>query len=223
VTAGGTATANFGIQQKPTLFDPPSGRKTVDASGFPVIEWRVIWINDSNTVANRVRVIDPIPTGASYDPDSLRCEARGQSTVATCVFEPANNQIVYEGDIAADPGASDEADAQNEVVIVFTTRLRPGVKSAENLAIAYWDRNGDGDVEDDIAGGQKPVETNDGIPTPTPPIQRSRVDAILFPYFVVSDTVTSLVSVINRAGVDPNSNRLHTLHYTAYYKRGPNA
>jgi protocatechuate 3,4-dioxygenase beta subunit len=169
VPPNGAASANFGDQQSSSaLFDPPSGRKTVNTAGFPVIEWRMVWINGSNTVANRVRVIDPVPAGAIYDPDSLRCEARGQSTVATCVFEPANNRVVYEGNIAADPGALDEADAQNEVVIVFSTLLQSGVSTVENLASAHWDQNGNGSVDDDITGNQLPVETNNGQPVRPP-------------------------------------------------------
>ncbi|MFZ1828568.1 MAG: SdrD B-like domain-containing protein, partial [Candidatus Competibacteraceae bacterium] len=169
VPPNGAANANFGDQQSSSaIFDPPSGRKTVNTAGFPVIEWRMVWINGGNTAANRVRVIDPVPAGAIYDPNSLRCEARGQSTVATCVFEPANNRVVYEGNIAADPGALDEADAQNEVVIVFSTLLQSGVSTVENLASAHWDRNGNGSVDDDITGNQLPVETNNGQPVRPP-------------------------------------------------------
>ncbi|MDG4550539.1 MAG: DUF11 domain-containing protein, partial [Candidatus Contendobacter sp.] len=35
-----------------SIFDPPSGRKTVNAAGIPVLEWRMVWINNGNTTAN---------------------------------------------------------------------------------------------------------------------------------------------------------------------------
>jgi uncharacterized repeat protein (TIGR01451 family) len=152
----------------PNLFDPPSGRKTVNAAGLPILEWRMVWINDGNQDALRVRVVDAIPAGTTYDPGSLRCEARGASTVALCTYEPGQNRIVYEGSIAADPAAQDEATAQNEVVIVFNSQIQQGVTYAGNIGEAYWDENGDGSVDDDIANGQKPVMTNNGQPVQPP-------------------------------------------------------
>ena len=171
VPANGAATANFGDRQPgaPNVFDPPSGRKTVNAAGSPVLEWRMVWINNGNAVANRVRVVDPIPAGTTYEPDSLRCEARGASTVATCTFDQPNNRVIYEGDIAADPGALDEASAQSEVVIVFQTGFQTGVITAENIADAYWDEDGNGRVDDNVDDGQNPIKTNDGQPV-LPPI-----------------------------------------------------
>ena len=150
------------IESAPGLFDPPSGRKTVNAQGFPVLEWRMVWINPSNQAALAVRITDVIPAGTVYEPNSLRCEPRGGSTVTLCGYDPAQNRVVYEGKIAADPGASDEATAQNEVVIVFSSRFQAGTTNASNTGTANWDANGDGNVDNDVAAGQQPVKTNSG-------------------------------------------------------------
>ncbi|MCK7491823.1 MAG: hypothetical protein MZW92_09295 [Comamonadaceae bacterium] len=52
----------------------------------------------------------------------------------------------------------------------------------------------------------------------------ARADAVLFPYFAVSSTVTSVVTSINlaRQGAVSSVNP-QTLHYRLYYKRGANA
>ncbi|MBK7541480.1 MAG: DUF11 domain-containing protein [Candidatus Competibacteraceae bacterium] len=153
------------IEGAPGLFDPPSGRKTVNASGFPVLEWRMVWINNGNQAALGVRVTDVIPVGTVYEPNSLRCEPSGGSTVTLCAYDPAQNRVVYEGKIAADPGAVDENAAQNEVVIVFSSRFQAGTTNASNTGTANWDANGDGSVDNDVAAGQQPIKTNSGKAT----------------------------------------------------------
>jgi hypothetical protein len=51
----------------------------------------------------------------------------------------------------------------------------------------------------------------------------ARADAILFPYFAVSNTVTSLVTTINMAGqAGASAVNPQTLHYRLYYKTGAN-
>jgi len=53
----------------------------------------------------------------------------------------------------------------------------------------------------------------------------AQADALLFPYFAVSDTVTTLFTTINLADQDGTASnvRPQTLHYRWYYKRGANA
>ena len=87
-----------------------------------VLEWRMVWINNGNQAALGVRVTDVIPVGTVYEPNSLRCEPSGGSTVTLCAYDPAQNRVVYEGKIAADPGAVDENAAQNEVCLLYTSR-----------------------------------------------------------------------------------------------------
>jgi uncharacterized repeat protein (TIGR01451 family) len=160
----------------PNVFDPPSGRKTVTAAGVPVLEWRMVWINNGNADAMLVRVTDVVPSGTTFVAGSLTCTPMGTSTATTCSYDAANNRVVYEGSIGADPGATDEASAANEVVIVFRSTLKAGVTSATNNAIANWDNNGDGTIDDDVSGGQIAIAVSaafapagpTGIPTQPP-------------------------------------------------------
>ena len=50
----------------------------------------------------------------------------------------------------------------------------------------------------------------------------AHADSILFPYFAVSDTVTSIFSVMNMAGTKPG-NAATTLRYSYWYKAGASA
>ena len=140
------------------VFDPPFGVKTVDASGLPVLEWGMWWANPGNVTAFRVRVVDPIPAGTDFIPGSLSCVANGSSTVDRCEYDAINNQVIYEGSIAPNPGVFIREDATNRVDITFRTTLLPGVDSATNVASANWDGDGDGDIDDDISLGQTPGE-----------------------------------------------------------------
>lgn len=155
--ANNTATDRTVINA-PSIFDPPFGRKTVDASGLPILEWGMLWFNPNNITAFGVRVVDTIPAGTVFVPGSLICDARGASTTTLCTFDAAANQIVWEGTIAPDPtpdpNTLTEANANNEVFIGFRTTLQPGVNFANNTGVATWDADGDGSFVDDIATGQ---------------------------------------------------------------------
>ena len=89
----------------------------------------------------------------------MTCVARGQSTVARCDFDAATNQVVYDGTVGPDPGATTEEQAANAVIITFRTAVLPGVTQVTNQALAHWDANGTGTVNDDISAGQVPVRT----------------------------------------------------------------
>jgi uncharacterized repeat protein (TIGR01451 family) len=151
----------------PALFDPPSGFKTVNDSGYPELEWRMVWINNSNTAAMLVSIADPVPAGTTYVPGSVQCTANGGSSTSTCTFDAVNNRIIWEGNIAADPGATNEAEASNEVVITYRTTVGRTVVSVSNQGCAYWDANGNQSVSDDIAGNQTPVCSDDPNTTPS--------------------------------------------------------
>lgn len=153
---GGTDTAMVTVNFT-NVFDPPSGRKIVNISGLPELEWKQVWINDGNVTAVRTRISDPIPSEFTYVEGSLSCEGRGRSTVDRCVFEATTNRTIYEGDIAPDLNGSTEEDSLNEVVIIFRTLIPPGVIQAENQAFTNWDANGDGSIDDDVQGGQGAV------------------------------------------------------------------
>lgn len=136
------------------VFDPPSGYKTVNADGLPVMVWKMVWINDGNITALNTQVLDPVPAGTSYVAGSVACDARGTSTSAVCVYDAAENRVRWEGNIAPDSGATDEASAANEVVITFSTSVPETIDSVENQAQAYYDANGNGSFADDKSSGQ---------------------------------------------------------------------
>ncbi|MEW6554464.1 MAG: DUF11 domain-containing protein, partial [Actinomycetota bacterium] len=150
------------------LFDPPYGIKTVSDDGLPQLEWGLVWINSGNADSMRVRIADRIPEGTTYVKGSLAYEARGSSSTISCVYDPSDNMVVWEGTIAADPGARNETEAENEVVITFRTTVDPDFDEVENQAAAYWDRNGDGvlDDADDNIRNDTPVLSDDVSTTP---------------------------------------------------------
>ena len=141
------------------VFDPATGRKTVSYNGGDVYEWTQVWMNNSNTASTLTVIKDPIPPNSTYVPGSLVCNATGASATLTCNYDQANDEIVWEGTIAPDPGATNANDAQNEVVITFnTTTTGPSV----NIACANWDENGDGlvDQNDPNVSSNAPMCTN---------------------------------------------------------------
>jgi large repetitive protein len=151
--------------QSSNIFDPPSGRKTVNADGYPELQWRMVWINNGNTDALLVRVTDPIPAGTTYVSGSVQCVANGGSSTSlgSCIFDSLNNRIVWEGNIAADdPSAIDEDTALNEVVITYRTTMPETVRRVENQGCAIY-TNIDGSLDDN----QAPACTDDPTTNPT--------------------------------------------------------
>lgn len=134
---------NTVVDMPANVVDPPSGYKTYDAAGLPVLHWKMVWINDANSSPERVRIVDPLDDSASYVAGSLSCAARGASSTISCSYDSNTNSIIWEGIIGADPGATDEATAANEVVIELNVSLPDSLSTIENQALAYWDENGD--------------------------------------------------------------------------------
>ena len=170
-------------------FGPPSGRKTVQEGELPDLEWRVVWLNTANAVPLRIRVLDPIPAATTYVDGSVTCVARGQSTVARCDFDAATNQLVYDGIVGPDPGATTEEQAANAVVITFRTTVLPGVTQVANQALAHWDANGNGTVDDDISAGQVPVRTGTAFGRSDPTVATLPGLACLFQQRLLALTV----------------------------------
>ncbi len=163
-----TVTAQYGdstlTASSPTLtvgivhvFDPPSAFKTVDASNLPVMTWKMVWINDGNASALNTQVLDPIPTGTTYQAGSLVCTPTGASVTTACVYDAAENRVRWEGNIAPAPGGTDEANSNNEVVITFSTTVPDTLNSVTNQAKAYYDENGNGTFADDKTAGQTAI------------------------------------------------------------------
>ena len=151
------------------VFDPPSGWKTVTPEGWPLLVWRMVWINNGNTTAFPVQVVDPIPNGTTYVAGSLTCEVLGASSTTRCEYDPVNDEIIWEGSIAPDFGAQNEDEADNEVIITFNTSVTSDQDSVQNQGLAYWDEDGDGDIDNDDANvaNNNPVRTDDPATNPS--------------------------------------------------------
>jgi hypothetical protein len=103
-------------------------------------------------------VTDPLPAEIAYIAGTLSCQARGTSTVVSCLYDAANRQIIYEGLIAPDFGKLTEQAAANEVVITFRSNLLQGAKPFQNTAYANWDHNGNDVIVDDVDAGQISID-----------------------------------------------------------------
>ena len=147
-----------------SVFDPPMAIKTGKINGYPVVEWRMVWINNGNENAELVRVVDPIPDGSTYIQGSLVCEPHGSSITNICEYDPVNNQIIWEGTIGADFGATNENDANNEVIIKFETKFNKNVFVMNNEAYGNWDVDGDGFIDDEV--GQTAIKVSSSVAAP---------------------------------------------------------
>jgi len=134
-----------------TIFDPPYGIKTFNSSGLPLLEWNLVWINNANSSAIDVEIRDVIPDGTTYVIDSISCEARGSSSTDNCEYDPINNLVFWSGDIGPDRGATNESNADNEVVITFQVEIPDSMNVVSNLATAQVDSNGDGNFDNEIS------------------------------------------------------------------------
>jgi len=159
------------------IFDPPSAFKTFTAiGGIPVLEFRMVWINNGNAAAIDVQVTDTIPAGTTYVPGTVTCSPQGLSSTAAAATAPLNtnaaqvtpstscgydsvaNGIQWQGTIAPDPGvandANSETNAANEVVITFQVTVDAGINSVSNVGTSRTDADANGDFtsQADILG-----------------------------------------------------------------------
>jgi LPXTG-site transpeptidase (sortase) family protein len=165
---------NFGA----TIFDPPYGIKTYDASGNPVFQWTMNWINNSNLLAVNASVNDPIPAGSTFISASglvgLNAPAGGTVNGVECTYNVASTtttttacyyelpttayprgRIIWQGTIGPDFGVTDPAAANNMIVIRFNAALDSGITGMENIASIDTDLNGDGDMTDTAPAEQR--------------------------------------------------------------------
>ena len=155
------------------LFDPPFGIKRFSVRNRPVIEWTMVWINNTNIVGVNGVVKDPIPLNTTFynngidsgypvpigaPPEStsegVACTTPAGSVTRLCYYEGPTletplGQIIWEGTVGPDFGVNDPALAVNAVSITFNVLLDSnGVTRVFNSASIDSDRNGDGDVGD---------------------------------------------------------------------------
>jgi len=149
------------------LYDPPTGIKTYDANNIPVLNWTMVWINNSNLVGINASVHDPISEGttyiasglpsgyplpATYPDDStnvgISCtDTSGITYTTRCYYEgPTTDhpygQVIWEGFIGPDYGITDPAISVNDIHISFNVTVADDVFSVENEATVDSDLNG---------------------------------------------------------------------------------
>jgi LPXTG-site transpeptidase (sortase) family protein len=159
---------NFGSE----IFDPPTGIKTVDASGRPQFTWTMVWINNSNIVGLQAVVHDPIPDGTTYiaagAPSGydvpltapaestnigISCTSSTETVTELCYYEgptPAYplGRVIWEGTIGPDFMITDPLLATNALTITFNVQAASGVSRLFNRATIDTDLNGDDDFSD---------------------------------------------------------------------------
>lgn len=168
-----TSTPSPTVTSTPSLFDPPFGVKAFDDSGLPILQWTMVWINNSNTVAVNSLVSDEVPVGATYlvsgvssgfpVPASapagstnvgVSCTDTSAVTVTTlCYYEGPTTpfprgRIIWAGTLGPDPGATNAANTDDEITITFHLDINDGVNSVRNRATLDADLNNDGDTTD---------------------------------------------------------------------------
>jgi LPXTG-site transpeptidase (sortase) family protein len=177
----------------PNLFDPPFGIKLLDRTLQPILQWTMVWINDSNIVAVNAAVSDPIPVGTVFEDNlissgyslppgvvppgtvntGVTCTNSGVTTTQYCYYEGPTityprGRIVWEGTLGPDLGATNANNAVNDLQIVFHVRVDAGVRTVQNLATIDSDLNGDGDPTDpgelQVASAAETYRNVSGLP-----------------------------------------------------------
>lgn len=156
------------------VFDPPFGLKSgrVTDSGRAIVNWNMVWINDSAYTANNVIVTDDVPEGMTYE-GGLVCTAEGISIVDSCSFEAPSaahprGRVVVQADIGPDSGSTDANNSVNELVISFDVTINEPDGTQEefvNQASIEWDANNDGNIDfsgvsdnpDTVTGGDPSI------------------------------------------------------------------
>lgn len=117
------------------LFDPPFGRKTFNDAGLPELEWTVVWVNPSNAPI-AVTMSDPLLDGTTFVAGSLTCTSPGTLTVNTCIYDALNNEIVFDGIIFPDVGATPATidSATNRLIITYRVSVPSDVTTVSNIA-----------------------------------------------------------------------------------------
>jgi LPXTG-site transpeptidase (sortase) family protein len=157
-----------------SLFDPPTGIKTVDGSGKPQLLWTMVWINNANHFAVNAVVHDPIPLNSTYTVtagrtgtgmpagapagstmDGVSCTAGTSTTTLTtmCYYEGPTmenprGQVIWTGTVDSDFGITDPTLAENAITISFAVTAADGITRIRNSATIDSDLNGNGTTTD---------------------------------------------------------------------------
>lgn len=158
-----------------TIFDPPTGLKSVTTADDKLLSWQVTWINSANILPAAAFSGDPVPAGtifvtsgsSSGYPVPASAPAGSTNQGVTCNPDPASTstvttlcyyegstasyplgRVIWQGVLGADPGATNPASASNEIVISFKTQVVGSASKVTNTAALDFDLNGDGDTSD---------------------------------------------------------------------------
>jgi LPXTG-site transpeptidase (sortase) family protein len=135
-----------------TIFDPPLGIKSFSDTNLPVLLWKQVWINNTNSNVVNVEIRDEVPAETTYILGSIICETDGViSSTDTCLYDSGTKEIVWSGQIGPDYGATDEDSANNEVVITFEVDVPDLLDESSNQSSALVDSDGDGDLTDETS------------------------------------------------------------------------
>ncbi|NJL59077.1 MAG: hypothetical protein HC887_04930 [Desulfobacteraceae bacterium] len=105
------------------------GTKTVSGTK-PNLRWEIHWYNDNNDAVS-VHIEDPLATGMSY--------LSGTADFGLFRYDEINRKIVWDGYIPAG----------KELSMGFETTVAQGVTHLENQAYLWWDKNNNGNWQDD--------------------------------------------------------------------------
>jgi LPXTG-site transpeptidase (sortase) family protein len=153
------------------LLDPPSGIKWMDDNNIPILEWTMVWINNSNFIGIDAEVSDsisenttfyqtgvysgyPLPSDAlpGSSPNGVSCtDTSALTTTTACYYEIPTiaypgGRIIWRGNIGPDYGITDPDLAANEIHITFNVTVDESTFSVENTAYVSADRNQDGNL-----------------------------------------------------------------------------
>ncbi|WP_154223712.1 isopeptide-forming domain-containing fimbrial protein [Marinicella rhabdoformis] len=149
----------------PLTLEPPVGIKIGEFDGVDdrLIRWTFWWFNPNNNRELPTFIYDEIPAGTTFAGNAT-CTPYGTSTCTQPVFNAGLNRIELSAMIGEDEGAPIDAtpdQLNNPIVISFDVRIQgSGSNRFENQARAHWDHDNDGTPDDDIIGGQDPVDTD---------------------------------------------------------------
>lgn len=173
-----------------TLYAPPVGIKSVDATAKPILTWSMVWVNNANKVPLLSVVHDPIPAKTTFvaDPsltgvgmpadaptgstmDGVSCSAgTSTSTVTTMCYyegpttENPRGQVIWAGVLGPDFGSTIPDTAENAIHIAFAVTVDNGTSYVKNVATIDADLNGDEDTAD--AGETKVANAVESWGTP---------------------------------------------------------
>ena len=141
----------------------PIGTASAEITDENIIKWKSIWVNASVAEEPLVTIYSEIPEGTVFEDGSISCQANAPShTTEECYFEEPSKdyprgRVIWKGVISLEPNPQldesnndIEAQAQNEVVILFSSRAVANTSNEGNKTFFHpystWDYDQDGKI-----------------------------------------------------------------------------